>query len=445
MTGGSFTKPKIRPGTYVNVKNGKAPSAANSPTGVVVIPLIDYDYGKRGEFIKLNANNLDIYPEIFGRSVYDDNVHMSYIRFAAMNAETLYVYICKGGTAASVTFTFVDEGTSVTATAKYAGTRGNKLKFSFVANAVSGYDVEVTMDGSVVEKFEGITALTDIDSKYIGFTYTGTVTLAALAAKSLTGGTDTAANNAVTDMLDACEKIKFNTLFFPSSDAGLQASCKSKIKYIRDTIGWKCQAVCVDYAADYEAIINQTNAAIFEGSDLTKAQTAAWRAGLAASASYTKSNTYAVFAGATGIVGGGLTNEQAEAAILAGKSFLSIYEDGKIVLEYDINSKVTFGTDDPVDIFKNRPLKVYDTLCNDILLTFTPNKFNNDSQGWDAMEGLGRGMLQTYQADGAIQNVDTDSDFVVDRDRSTGDSVYITVAVQPVDSAEKYYFTVIAK
>ena len=61
------------------------------------------------------------------------------------------------------------------------------------------------------------------------------------------------------------------------------------------------------------------------------------------------------------------------------------------------------------------------------------------------MEGLGRGMLQTYQADGAIQNVDTDSDFVVDRDRSTGDSVYITVAVQPVDSAEKYYFTVIAK
>lgn len=445
MTGGIFTKPKVRPGTYINLKNGKAPTAAASANGVVVIPLIDYDYGKRGEFIKLSANNLDTHPEIFGRSVFDDNVQMSYIRLAAMNAETLYVYICKGGTQASVTFSFAEGGTEVTAKAKYAGTRGNKLKFSFVANAGGGFDCAITLDGETVELFEGVTSLDAVKSEYIGFTYTGTVTLAALAAKSLTGGTDTAENDAVADMLDACEKVKFNTLFFPCSDVSLKAACKSKIKYIRDSIGWKCQAVCVDFVADYEAIINQVNAAIYEGEELTVAQTAAWRAGLAAGADYTTSNTYALFTGATGIVGGGFTNEQAEAAILAGKSFLTIFDDGQIVLEYDINSKTTFGEKDPVDINKNRPLKVYDTFCNDVLLTFVPNRFNNNDQGWDSMEGIGRGMLQAYERDGAIMNVNVEADFKVDRERSTGDACYIDAAIQPVDSAEKYYFTVIAK
>ena len=61
------------------------------------------------------------------------------------------------------------------------------------------------------------------------------------------------------------------------------------------------------------------------------------------------------------------------------------------------------------------------------------------------MEGIGRGMLQNYERDGALKNVDTNADFVVDRENSTGDAVYINVALQPVDSAEKYYMTVIAK
>ena len=61
------------------------------------------------------------------------------------------------------------------------------------------------------------------------------------------------------------------------------------------------------------------------------------------------------------------------------------------------------------------------------------------------MEGLGRAILKAYQNDGAIQNVDEENDFLVDRGASTGDSVYISCGIQPVDSAEKYYFTVIAR
>lgn len=441
MAGGTFSGAKVRPGTYLNLKNGKAPSAVKSTTGTVVIPLIGYDYGKRGEFIKLAGDNPDSKKDLIGRSVFDDEKHMLMIRLAAMNASTVYVYIPKGGKAASVSASIGTK--TVTVSAKYPGSLGNKIQFSITANAVAGLDLAVILDGSIVENFEGITKLSEADSAYLNFS--ADADLVALAGKTLTGGEDGTENAGVTEFLDACEKLKFNTMLFPLEDEALLAACKSKIKYIRNSIGWKCQAVCPNFEADYEGIINQTNAAIFEGRELTVAETAAWRAGLAAAATYTTSNSYAVFQGATGIVGGGYTNEEAIEAIKNGESFLTIDEHENVVLEYDINSKVTFSPDDPVDIYKNRPMKVYDTFANDCLLTFVPNKFNNGDQGWDAMEGLGRGMLQKYQADGALKEVDTDADFKVDREKSNGDAAYIDVALLPVDSAEKYYITVISK
>jgi hypothetical protein len=38
--------------------------------------------------------------------------------------------------------------------------------------------------------------------------------------------------------------------------------------------------------------------------------------------------------------------------------------------------------------------------------------------------------------------VDAEADFLVDQTRSVGDATYFDVAVQPVDSAEKLYFSV---
>ena len=94
---------------------------------------------------------------------------------------------------------------------------------------------------------------------------------------------------------------------------------------------------------------------------------------------------------------------------------------------------------------RSETCRVYDSFANDLLLTFVPGRFNNDPTGWTVMEGLGRAILKAYQNDGAIQNVDEENDFLVDRGASTGDSVYISCGIQPVDSAEKYYFTVIAR
>lgn len=444
MAGGTFklSAPKVRPGTYVNIRNGKQPTASSAPSGVAIIPLIGYDWGARGEMIHLTNESPDAAKIKFGRSIYDDNEFMIMLQLMFLNATEVYVYIADGGEKAKGTITL--KGGTGNAVAKYPGSLGNKLKIVSVANPEGGFDVSIVLDGSEVELIEGATKIADLKSDYVDFSGEGELT--AFASASLTGGTDEESkqNASVATFLDMAEKIKFNYMAFPTTEESLITAAVSKIKYIRNSIGWKCGLVVADSAADYEDIYNLTNSFEYAGVKLTTAQATAWLAGAAAAAGYTTSLTYTTVAGATAIVGG-KTNEEAIQAIKHGETFFTSSESGDVILEYDVNSKVTFTQDDPTDILKGRPCRVYDSFANDLLLTFIPGKFNNDPTGWTVIEGLGRAILKAYQNDGAIQNVDEENDFIVDRGASTGDSVYITCGIQPVDSAEKYYFTVIAR
>ena len=444
MAGGTFklSSPKVRPGAYVVTKNGKQPTASNAPSGIAIIPLIGYDWGPRGEMIHLTNESPDAAKVKFGRSIYDDNECMVMLQLMFLNATEVYTYIAGGGEKAKGTIT-LKSGTG-NVTAKYPGTLGNKIKVVSVANPEGGFDVSVVLDGSEVELIEGATKVTDLKSDYVDFAGEGE--LAAFASASLTGGTneDSKVNASVATFLDMAEKIKFNCMALPTSEASLITAAVTKIKYIRNSIGWKCGLVVANSAADYENIYNLTNAAEYAGEELTIPQSAAWLAGAIAAAGYTSSLTYKIFAGATGVIGA-KTNEEAIQAIKKGEIFFTVSESGDVIVEYDVNSKVTFTQDDPADIMKGRPCRVYDSFANDLLLTFVPGRFNNDPTGWTVMEGLGRAILKAYQNDGAIQNVDEENDFLVDRGASTGDSVYISCGIQPVDSAEKYYFTVIAR
>lgn len=446
MAGGTFklSQPKVRPGTYVNVKNGRQPTAASSTRGTAIIPLIDYDWGPRGKWIVVSVDSPNEHQAEFGRSIYDDtNSAMLMIQLMLIGATTVYVYIPDGGTAASADIT-VGSG-SMNVIAKYKGSLGNKIKIVSVANPVDGFDVSVILDGSEVELFEGITTIGELAGKSEYVDFSGTGTMAAFASASLEDGDDTVSGNSgLSDFLDKSEKIRFNCMCFPSTETSLQTALLTKIKYIRESIGWKCQAVAPNYAADYEGIINLVNSFSYGGKDLTISEACAWLAGMTAGADYVTSLTYTVVTNATGVVGE-MNNEASIAAIQAGKTFFSVDESGNVILEYDINSRVSIDSETPQDICKNRPLRVYDTFAHDLLITFVPGKFDNDEDGWGVMEGLGRSMLQNYEDDGAITNVELDSDFLIDQGKSIGDSVYITVGLQAVDSADKYYFDVIAR
>ena len=58
------------------------------------------------------------------------------------------------------------------------------------------------------------------------------------------------------------------------------------------------------------------------------------------------------------------------------------------------------------------------------------------------MESLGRSILSSYEAAGAVTNVSLEDDFYVDQSRSVGEATYFIVAIQAMDSAEKLYFSV---
>lgn len=310
-------------------------------------------------------------------------------------------------------------------------------------NIQTGAQTSVDQLSQLYEQYQNGTAT--MESLFMNISTTATGALAAFASATLAGATDeSSGNSGVSTFLDMSEKIKFNSMCFPITEASLQAALLTKIKYIRNSIGWKCQAVAPDFAADFEGIINITNSFEYDGKQLTKAQACAWYAGATAAADYVTSNTYVTVPNATAVVGE-KTHEEAELAIKSGETFFSVSDSGEVQVETDINSKVKITSDMPQDINKNRPLRVYDTFCNDCLLNFKPNQFSGKESDYIVIEGLGKEMLKKYEKEGAIQNVDYDNDFVVDRGLSAGDYVVINVGLQAVDSIEKFYITVIAR
>lgn len=443
MAGGTFDKTvgKTRPGTYVNFKSSAQESIKGAARGTTLIPLANTNYGPSGEMITLTGAAPDAARAKLGYSVYDSDStgNMLLIREAFKNAATVIVYICTGGTAAAT-----GTGGGLKATAKYKGTRGNALTYSVAANPVSGFDVEVYLDGSKVELYEGITDVSALaGSEYITFEASGSAGLVAVAGVTLTGGTSgETANGDVTTFLEAADNVKFNTMAFPFTDSSLLAAVKTKVKYMRENEGKKVQAVVSNMTSpDYEGIINVTNSYALDSGELTAAQATAFVAGMTAGATYTESNTYRSVEGAVSVVGA-KSHEEAVAAINNGEFFFSVSEAGAVVVEYDINSLITFADGKGEDYRKNRIIRVLDAFNDSLMLNFPPNKYDNNSTGWDIMEGVGKSILKLYYEAGAIDDVDYDNDFLVDRENSAGDRTYFDVGIKPVDSAEKLFFTV---
>lgn len=452
MAGGTFTisGKKVRPGTYINVKSGKHSSVSVNLEGAVVLPLIGATYGPAKEFIKIDASAPDANRAKFGMSVYDDDPCMLLIRECLKACGTIYAFIPTAGNKATATL-----DTKLVCTAKYGGTLGNKLKVSVVANATLGegyFNVNVYLGDSLIESHTGMKVIGDLAgmSDYIDFTpATGSTVetaLTAVAATALTGGTDGAVNNAdFVEMLDAAETLDINVIAFPysaSTYSGLVAAIRSKVKYLFEEAGKDVFAVFSGVAADSERIQNVTNGVkLSDGTEITAEKAVAFIAGACAGAGYTESNTYRRYPDAVSIIGP-KTHDQAVAAINAGEVFFSYDDSYNVVIEYDINTLVTFTQEKTEDYRKMRVQRTIDAYKRLLRANFPPNKFDNDGDGWDVMEGIGRGIHADLEEEGAIHDYDPEKDFLVDRSRSDGDQTYFDCAIKPTDSSEKLYFSV---
>jgi len=452
MAGGNFNKlaGKVRPGTYINFESTRQDILGLGERGTVLIPLIGHSYGPAKEFIRIERGAPDAFRSMLGFSVFDNNPAMLLIREAFKNARTCVVYIPNQGAKAV--------GTSGTlgAAAKYGGSRGNDLRFSVTVNPIGGFDVTVYLGTATVSEYSGLETIEDLVAQgdaWIDFRNTGATPapLVPIASVNLTGGVDgNLVASDLTEFLDKGESQRWDVLAFPleadptnSNDPapGLFAAVLTKIRYLREDVGKYRKAVVPNFVADYEGIINVSNAVALGPQLLTIAQTTAWVAGIDAGASNTQSNTYAQYVGATDIVG--LKNHQeAVAAINNGEFFFSFSEAGQVIVEYDINSLTTFRAPKDKTYRKNRILRVFDSFADIVMANFPPNRFDNSPTGWDIMEGIGRAILLQFEEAGAITNVDFDADFLVDRSTSSGDETYFNIGLQAVDSAEKLFFTV---
>jgi len=448
MAGGNFDKlaGKTRPGTYINFESTRQDTIGISEKGIVLLPLIGHSYGPGKEFISITCGAPDANMAKLGYSIYDSNSSSLLIREALKNAVEVIVYIPKEGTKAKGT-----AGTLM-GTAKYGGARGNDFRFSVVENPINGFDVSVYLDADIMAEYEGISTVEELNTNandWIDFSGTGALTAA--PGVKLTGGIDGTASNAdITAFLDAAEGQKWNTLAFPLMATGetgdnvpaLLEAVKTKIKYLREQVGKYRKAVVAKFYSDYEGLINVTNSVILaDGTQLTPAQATAWVAGVDAGAKNTKSNTYEKYNGAVDIVEQ-KNHAEAVAAINKGEFFFSFSEAGDVVVEYDINSLVTFNKPKDKTYRKNRVLRVFDSFGESVMLNFPPNKYDNSPTGWDIMEGIGKALLSQFEEVGALKNVDYDNDFLVDRSASSGDETYFNIGLEPVDSAEKLFFTI---
>lgn len=481
MAGGTWSKLSLkeRPGTYINWQTTEQTIIGIAERGTVIMPLLGHNYGPAKEFITIENSAPDAQYAKLGYSVYEPPLLL--VKEALKCAKTIILYIPSQGDQASGSVDMAGGGTArlaesgedaggtgensggtaapastvLTAKAMYGGERGNDLSFDCVANEDGGYDVTVYLDNSAVEEFEGMNTVGELmaaGSQWVIFKGSEDALLDDFSAISLTGGTNGTINTIdITKFLDASEAVHWNTMAFPldsEENSSLMTALVSKIKYLREDVGKYRKAVLANYAPDYEGIINVSNGYVLSDGTIVDATMAtAWVAGADAGADCITSNTYKPVEDASDIHGL-LSHTEAVAAIKAGKFFFSFNETNEVVVEYDINSLVSFARQRKAKSWrKNRVLRVMDSFGESVQLNFPPNRFDNDDDGWNAMEGIGKTILKLYGLKseggvGAIRGIDYDKDFLVDREESHGDEVFVNVGIQPVDSAEKFYFTV---
>ena len=453
MPGGKFDRlvDKIRPGTYINFESSRNDNLDRSRKGTVLIPLINHSYGPEKEYILIESFAPESQYKKLGFSIGDQVPAMLLIREALKRAGRVLVYIPKQGAKAKVSI-----GT-IQVEAVHGGTRGNALKVVIVANPSSGFDVTIHLGNMPVFDYTGISSVNDLIAEENGWvTFTGMGAITANAGATLAGGLDGQATNAdFMKFLETSEGQLWDALAFPLGPTGetgdtvpaLLDAVASKIIEIREVSGKGRIGVLSGLHADHEGIINITNGVVLaDGSRITAPLATAWVAATEASSSLTEGNTHRVYPGAVEIIGY-KDNDAAIEAIKAGEFFFSLNDEGEVIIEYDINSLVTLTPKKDETYKKNRTIRVFDAFAEWVKKNFPPGKFDNDSDGWEVMEGVGRSGLREFGPDGigAIKNIDFEADFRVDRSASIGDGTYFNVGLEHKESSEKSYFTIITR
>jgi len=446
MAGGTFkSQNKIRPGAYINFKGVAKPLSSLGTRGVMTMPVAMSWGDTITELLSTDLLDGKSLAKI-GYTAFDEEAQI--FREALKNAHKAIIYrLDTGGTKAAATLA------PLTATAKYAGIIGNKISIAIIdlENEDNQFEV-VTLFNGVEKDRQVVKEVEDLNNNdWVDFSGTGA--LAANAGTTLALGTNgSISTETYADYLNALKSYKWNTMAIPQGETEANDTIKDNVvTYItnmRENLGKKVQAVMFNVAADYEGIISTSQGYKTVDETISPEVFVAYVAGLTAGSDVDTSNTYHVINGAVSIVyPEGVTpygDEEIEEALKAGKMVLSTRQDGVIVIEQDINTLHTFTPDKGYAFSKNRVIRTLDEINNSIALLFERSyigKVDNNDDGRNIFKSDVINYLNRLQNIAAIQNFDSTTDIQIYAGEAI-DAVVADLAIQPVDSMEKLYMTV---
>ncbi|EPY12557.1 phage tail sheath family protein [Paenibacillus alvei] len=432
MAGGTWTtQNKVRPGVCVNVVSEGKSVGTLGERGIVTFPLA-MSWGPSKKVIEISAG--DNVRDLLG---YDITApELLFVKEAMKRAHKILIYRLNTGVAAKGTVG------SLTATARYSGSRGNDIKVVIQKNIDDDkkFDVITVFAGTPVytETVHKIEEL--VGNAYVGFSGNGE--LEVTAGLPLTGGSNgTVTNQDHMDYLEAIEVYDFNAMALPNDEQSLKSVYTSFVKRLREKEGKKVQIVMPNYsAADYEGVISVKNGVVLsDGTILDEVKATVWVAAATAAAGVNESLTYTAYDDAVD-VDKKYTNSKIEEALKNGE-LLFVQNNGRAVVEQDINTFIAYTPEKGRQFAKNRVIRVLDAIGNDIKSIFEKSyigKVNNNDDGRNLFKNECISYLNSLQGASAIQNFDSQTDVVI-LPGDEVDAIYCELHIQPVDSVEKIY------
>lgn len=428
MAGGTFTaRNKVRPGAYINFTSAPGVMGTIGERGTALLPL-ELPFGPEGVLTAVTADT-DV-RLVFGLTSEDDRLLL--LRECAKRAGKVLVWRLGGGEKASCT------NGALTVTARWGGSGGNGITV-VIRGQSAPFAVETWSCGALAHSQTASTAEALQDNDLV--TFSGSGALSVHAGLVLSGGSDDGEKD-YDGLLQAAALAEFQTMALPSEESAVQQKVIAFVRRMREEEGKKIQAVLPENNADYEGILSVKNGVVLEdGTVIGKAAATAYLAGMTAGAAVNQSCTYDTYDGAADAYPR-LTDSETIAALQAGHMVFTA-RSGRVLLEQDQNSLVSFTPEKGRAFRKNRVVRVLDQLAEDtrrIFESYYLGKASNSADGRRLYQAELLGYLRALAETGAVEQPEN-GDVTVTAGEEP-DVVIASLAVKPVDSMEKLYMTV---
>lgn len=415
-------------GATINVYSEKTLAIEAGARGVaaIALPLTWYEDGK---LLAYNAD--DSAQAVFGTTLD----RLIEVREMMKGAQKTLIYpLLSGGAKAAATLS-----SGITATATKQGTTGNSITVSVAASG-DLWRVKTFLGTDVVDSQTVANVASFKANSWVEITGTGSFTA---ATKPLVGGTDGTQSSTVWDaFLEVLKLQEFQVIAYTGSDAAVKTKMAAYVQTQRDDEDKFIQACMGSYGADHEGVISFANGVVLkDGTVLDENAVSAWLAGATAGAAVNESLTYADYPGAVDVTTR-LTRSQQLVYKNQGLGCF-ILNNGKVKVESDINTLITYTQLKQKDFCKNRVLRVIDGVCTDIKAVFDSSfagREDNNLAGRNRFKASICDYMTAMQARNAIEEfVSDDVTVLAGTDK---DTVTVDLRIKPVDSMEKAHITV---